>query len=49
MNLSNDTGKNSFVSLQFCFVSLFLVDCILNIVPIPLIALEAAMKRREVL
>ena len=51
MNLSNDRGKNSFVSLQFCFVSFcfFLFDCILNIVPIAMIALEAAIKRREVL
>ena len=49
MNLSNDGGKDSFVSLQFFFVLLFLFDCILNIVPIALIALEAAFKRREVL
>ena len=49
MKLSNDRGKNSFVSLQFCFVLLFLFDCIVNIVPIALIALEASSKRREVL
>ena len=49
MNLSNYRGKNSFVSLRFCFVLLFLFDCILNIVPIALIALEAAIKRRKVL
>ena len=45
MNLSNYRSKNSFVSLQLCFVLLFLFDCILNIVPIALIALEAAIKR----
>ena len=44
MNLSNDRGKNSFTPLQFSFF-----DCILNIIPIVLIALEAAIKRREVL
>ena len=49
MNLSNYRGKNFFVSLRFCFVLLFLFDCILKIVPIALIALEAAIKRREVL
>ena len=49
MNLSNDRGKNSFVSLQFCFVLLFLFDCILKIVPIALITLETAIKGREVL
>ena len=44
MNLSNDRGKNSFLSLRFFFCLLFLFDCILNIVPIALIALEAAIK-----
>ena len=49
MNPSNDRGKNSCVSLQFCFVLLFLFDYILNIVTIALIALEATIKTREVL
>ena len=49
MKLSNDRGKMSFVSLQFCFVLFFLFDCILTIVPIALIALEAAIKRKDVL
>ena len=35
--------KELFVSLQ-----LYLFDCILNIVPIALIAVEAAIKKREV-
>ena len=35
--------KELFVSLQF-----YLFDCILNIVPIALIAVEAAIKKREV-
>ena len=34
--------KELFVSLQF-----YLFDCILNIVPIALIAVEAAIKKRE--
>ena len=34
--------KKPFVSLQFYFF-----DCILNLVPIALIAVEAAIKRRE--
>ena len=34
--------KKPFVSLQF-----YLFDCMLNIVPITLIAVEAAIKRRE--
>ena len=34
--------KKPFVSLQF-----YLFDCMLNIVPIALIAVEAAIKRRE--
>ena len=34
---------------SFVLFLLFLFDCILNIVPIALIALEAAIKRREVL
>ena len=46
MNLSNDRGKNSFVSLQFCVVFFY---CILNVIPIALIALEAAIVRRGVL
>ena len=46
MNLSIDTGKNSFVSLQFC-VGFFY--CVLNIIPIALIALEATIERRRVL
>ena len=44
MNLSNNRGKKTFVSLQFCFY-----NCILNIVPIALIALEAAIKRKGLL
>ena len=47
MNLSNDTGKNSFISLQFCFC--FVFYCIPNIVPIALVALKAAIERREFL
>ena len=46
MNLSDDRGKNSFVSLQFC---VFFFYCILNIIPMALIALEAVIKRRGVL
>ena len=42
MNLSNDRAKKRFISLQFC-----IFDCILNIVPIALIALEAAIQKRE--
>ena len=42
MSLSNDRGKKPFISLQFVFS-----DCNLNLVPIALIALEGAIKRRE--
>ena len=47
MNLSNDRSKNSFVSLQFCVVFFFIV--LLTLIPIALIALEAAIERRGVL
>ena len=43
MSLSNDRGKNSFVSLQF------FLNCFLNIVPIALIPLKAVIERRKVL
>ena len=43
MNLPNDSLL-LFVSLQFRFY-----DCILNIVTIALVALEAAIKRKELL
>ena len=46
MNLSNDRGKNSFTSLQFCVVFFY---CIINIIAIALIALEAATERRGIL
>ena len=39
MNLSNDSGKKPFFLLQF-----YLFDCILNIVPIALIALEQPLR-----
>ena len=44
MNLSNNGGKN----LSF-LCSLVVFYCILNIVPIALIALEAAITRKKVL
>ena len=48
MNLSNDKGKNALDSLQFFLLySKFIVFCFIFIaVPIALIPLEAAIKRR---
>ena len=49
MNLSNDKGKNALDSLQFFLLySKFIVFCFIFIaVPIALIPLEAAIKRRS--
>ena len=42
MNFSNDTDKKPFISLQFFLF--FFFDCVFNLVPIALIALEAAIR-----